>query len=371
MSPRRVSTSLLPRLTPLTDPAPAVADSELRAVDLSEAERVRCIARPDAAIFEREIESRYQPTVLHQLVDDWPAVRAARESPSSLAAYLSRQDNGVPVHTFVGEPGIGGRYFYGPAMDGFNFQVAETTLGNLLTGLLDRRQADRSIYMGSTETRKMLPRFASENPLRVATDRGSEPRIWIGNSSRVAPHYDESDNIACVVSGTRRFILFPPEQVENLYVGPIDRTVAGQPTSMVDLDRVDFARFPKFRDALSHALVADLEPGDAIYIPALWWHAVQANGPLNTLVNYWWSDAPPDAGSPMHALGHALLTISHLPEDKRRAWRTLFEHYVFRQNGDPAAHIPVSARGVLGRTSPQLRRSLRESLVRALQSLGA
>ena len=38
-------------------------------------------------------------------------------------------------------------------------------------------------------------------------------------------------------------------------------------------------------------MVADLEPGDAIYIPALWWHAVQATGELNVLVNYWWNEA--------------------------------------------------------------------------------
>ena len=347
-----------------------MADAELRQLDLSQAARVRCIEGVDASAFEREVETRYEPAVLRQLVGDWPAVRAARESASAVAAYLSRQDNGTPIRAFLGEAGIGGRYFYRPEMDGFNFTIAETQLSNLLSALLDPAQADRSIYMGSTATSSILPRFGFENPLRIATDRGGEPRIWIGNSSRVAPHYDESDNIACVVSGSRRFILFPPEQVANLYVGPIDRTVAGQPTSMVDLDRVDFDRFPKFREALRHARVADLEPGDAIYIPALWWHAVQANGPLNVLLNYWWNDAPPDAGSPMHALGHALLTISHLPEDKRQAWRVLFDHYVFRRNGDPAEHIPASARGIIGRTNPEVRRSLRQYLMRALQSLG-
>jgi len=347
-----------------------LADTEPTAADLTEARPVRSIYGVDASVFEAEVERRYEPTVLRGLVGDWPAVRAGRESASSVAGYLSRQDNGTPIRAFLGEAGIGGRYFYRPEMDGFNFTIAETQLSNLLSALLDPAQADRSIYMGSTATSTILPRFASENPLRIATDRGGEPRIWIGNSSRVAPHYDESDNIACVVSGSRRFILFPPEQVANLYVGPIDRTVAGQPTSMVDLDRVDFDRFPKFREALKHARVADLEPGDAIYIPALWWHSVQANGPLNVLLNYWWNDAPPDAGSPMHALGHALLTISHLPEDKRKAWRVLFDHYVFRQNGDPAEHIPASARGIIGRTSPDVRRSLRQYLMRALQSLG-
>jgi len=347
-----------------------MADVDLPAADLTDAAPVRCIEHVDPSTFEHDVESRYEPAVLRQLVGDWPAVRAARESASVLAKYLTHQDNGTSIRAFLGEPGIAGRFFYRPEMDGFNFSVAETQLSNLLSALLDPAQADRSIYMGSTSTAKVLPRFASENPLRLATDRGGEPRIWVGNSSRVAPHYDESDNIACVVSGRRRFILFPPEQLPNLYVGPIDKTVAGQPTSMVDLEKVDFERFPKFREALKHVLVADLEPGDAIYIPAMWWHAVQADGQLNVLLNYWWNDAPPDAGSPMHALGHALLTISHLPEDRRQAWRNLFNHYVFRDNGDPAAHIPVSARGILGRTSSEVRRTLRWYLIRALQSLG-
>ena len=331
--------------------------------------RVRSFDAVDALKFKQQVEGVYEPAILRQLVGGWPAVQAGRQSAGGVSEYLGRLYNGTPVRTFLGHEGIQGRYFYRPDVEGFNFTPAETTLSNLLKTLLDPTEANRSIYMGSTATSGILPAFASENPLRIATDRGGEPRIWIGNESRVAPHYDESDNIACVVSGRRRFILFPPEQVANLYVGPIDRTIAGQPISMVDLENPDFERFPNFREALKHALVADLEPGDAIYIPALWWHAVQATGELNILVNYWWNEAPADAGSPMHALGHGLLTISHLPEDKRRAWRVLFDHYVFRLNGDPAAHIPVSARGIIGRSTPELRRMIKQFLMRALSSL--
>jgi hypothetical protein len=340
----------------------------LTAEPVAEAQRIRSFEAIDAAKFKQQVESVYQPAILRQLVGDWPAVAAARRSADSISSYLGQRDNGVRIRTFMGHDGIKGRYFYEPDAESFNFTLAETTLTNLLGTLGDPAEAARSIYMGSTATSKILPSFASENPLRIATDRGGEPRIWIGNASRVAPHYDEDDNIACVVSGRRRFILFPPEQVANLYVGPLDRTVAGQPISMVDLENPDFERFPKFREALKHALVADLEPGDAIYIPALWWHAVQATGELNVLVNYWWNEAPPDAGSPTHALGHGLLTISHLPEAKRRAWRVLFDHYVFRLNGDPAEHIPVAARGIIGRSTPELRRMIKQFLMRALSS---
>jgi len=318
--------------------------------------------------FETEVVQRNEPAVLRGLVEHWPATAAARKSSDEIRSYLGRLDRGARVRTFVGDAAMGGRFFYSSNFDAFNFGVAEAPFSQLLSVLADENDG-RYIYMGSTHTSEILPGFEQENPLHLVQDKPTGPRMWIGNSSRIAPHFDESDNIACVVSGRRRFILFPPEQVANLYVGPIDRTIAGQPISMVDLDNPDLERFPRFAEALKHALVADLEPGDAIYIPALWWHAVQATGELNILVNYWWNDAPPDGGSPMHALGHGLLTISHLPEEKRRAWRVLFDHYVFRLNGDPAAHIPVSARGLLGRSTPELRRMIRQFLMRALSSL--
>lgn len=338
-------------------------------MDLSHARRIDQFDAVDLKRFKSEIETRHEPAVLRGLVADWPAVRASRQSTGAFVEYLNSRDNGALVRAFIGEPGIRGRYFYSPDIDGFNFTAAETKLSSLLKTLLDPAEKERSIYMGSTGTKLMLPRFAPESPMLLVDPSRTEPRIWIGNDSRVAPHYDEADNIACVVAGHRRFILFPTEQIENLYIGPIDRTIAGQPISMVDLEAPDYERFPKFREAERHARVADLEPGDAIYIPALWWHAVQANGEINALVNYWWSDHPLDAGSPMHALGHGLLTISHLPEHKRQAWRILFDHYVFKENGEPAEHIPEPARGIIGRSTPELRRVIQQFLMRALTSL--
>ncbi|HEY7005583.1 MAG TPA: cupin-like domain-containing protein [Sphingomicrobium sp.] len=336
---------------------------------MSHATRVAEFTAVDRSRFNGEIEAGHEPAVLRGLVSDWPSVAAGRESSAGLVEYLSSRDNRAQIRAFVGQPSMRGRYFYSPGVDGFNFAMTETSLSELLKALLDPARNQSSIYMGSTGTSHMLPTFASENPLPLLDPAQAEPRIWIGNDSRVAPHYDEADNIACVIGGRRRFILFPTEQVQNLYVGPLDRTIAGQPISMVDLDAPDYERFPKFREAERHALVADLEPGDAIYIPALWWHAVQASGDVNALVNYWWTDHAMDAGSPMHALGHGLLTISHLPEHKRQAWRVLFDHYVFKQNGEPAEHIPEHARGIIGRSTPALRQMIKQFLMRALSSL--
>src|SRR3546814_6573093 len=56
---------------------------------------------------------------------------------------------------------------------------------------------------------------------------------------------------------------------------------------MVDPDHPDHARYPRYAEAERHKLVADLAPGDAIYMPPMWWHHVRSDGALNVLVNYW------------------------------------------------------------------------------------
>ena len=43
-------------------------------------------------------------------------------------------------------------------------------------------------------------------------------------------------------------------------------------------------------------------PGDAIYIPPLWWHHVESLGQFNVLVNYWYRTGPDTA-----AAGRAVL----------------------------------------------------------------
>jgi hypothetical protein len=322
----------------------------------------RCVT---SAQFDEEIACGHEPVVMRELVSHWPAVRAARDSAGALKTYLSHLDNKTKVRAFVGSAETRGRMFYSAGFDGFNFQQVDGELRQLLSAI-EQGTGSRHIYMGSTPTAQLLPRFANENPLGLAEGKPTEPRIWIGSDSVVAPHFDESDNIACVVSGRRRFTLFPPDQVANLYVGPIDKTMAGQPASLVEIDNPDLERFPRFPEALKHGLEADLEPGDAIYIPALWWHAVRATGALNVLINYWWQDTPLDAGSPMVAIAAALLSIALLPEEKRLGWRSMFDHFVFRLNGDPAAHIPQHAQGVLGPSTPGLRHALRAFLIRAL-----
>ncbi len=320
----------------------------------------------DAHSFRKEIAPLGQPAVLRGLVAHWPAVGEGG-SPESLVAYLKGFYGGHPVAAMEGAPSIGGRYFYKPDMSGLNFtrrpSTLDASLDQMLAHLDDAEPPALSVQ--STPAAECLPGFAEANTLDLPPS-GTEPRIWIGNRLTVATHFDLSANIACVVAGRRRFTLFPPQQTPNLYLGPFELSPAGVPVSMVDTAAPDLERFPRFREAMAAAQTAELEPGDAIYIPYFWWHEVRSLERFNMLVNYWWSEAEPPFFSPFDAMLMSLVTFAEMPEAHRQAWRTMFEHIVFRAQGQPMAHLPPPARGALGGVPAEAREQMRQVLIRAL-----
>jgi hypothetical protein len=302
----------------------------------------------DWALFDERVVAPYRPVVLRGLAADWPAVVAARRSDEAVVDYLASLDSGRPAQLFVGPPEIEGRFFYDAALQGCNFQTRAAPLAALMRHLLSTR--DRShmeaLYAGAAATDDHLPAWSTHNPLPFDLPT-ARARVWVGNRTDVATHFDEASNIAVVVAGRRRFTLFPPEQVDNLYVGPLHLTIAGPPVSMVDCDRPDLKAYPRFAEARRHAMVAELEPGDAIYIPPIWWHDVRALAPFNIMVNHWWED--PDAVSPLAALKMTLRAVRDLPAPHRKAWRHWFERLVFDDDAAHAAdHLPDHVQGLVG-----------------------
>lgn len=314
-----------------------------------------------------------EPVVLRGLVAHWPAVQATQGAPDAgtgITAYLRALDAGATVGAWFGAPQIAGRFGYSDDLAGFNFSREKLPFAAVLD-LLERHAADAAppaIYVGSTTIDACAPGFRARNDLGPAVLAQTDPlaSLWLGNHNQVAVHQDLPDNLACVVAGRRRFTLFPPDQVANLYIGPLEHTLAGQPTSLVDLAQPDLQRFPRFAQALTRAQVAELGPGDAVFIPSMWWHGVQSLAPVNLLVNYWWRQSPAHMDSPMGALLHTLMTVRDLPPAQRAAWRSLFDHYVFDADGDTAAHIPGPARQILDPLDDLATRGLRARLLRRL-----
>ena len=331
--------------------------------------RIPEISGIDPQALPEELLRSGQPVVLRGLVEHWPMVRAARASTAESVAYLQRfeREGALPAVVTVGPPEIGGRFFYNHDLSDFNFRREHVPLGVVLKTLLKYATVDAppAIYIASTTIDTWLPGFRAENDLALGA-REPLASIWIGNRTRIPAHQDVPDNLACVVAGRRRVTLFPPQQLSNLYIGPLDFTPAGQAISLVDFDAPDFDRFPKFAEALKHAQVAELGPGDAVFIPSMWWHYVQALEDFNVLVNYWWRQSSAWMDTPMNALMLAIMSIRDLPPNEREIWDDVFRHYVFGANEATAEHIPANARRVLGPFDDEKARALRARLLQRL-----
>ncbi|GHA13354.1 cupin [Arenicella chitinivorans] len=309
-----------------------------------------------------------EPLVLRGLASDWEIVSAAHGSDKHVADYLLNFDQGTPLTVYQGNPEIKGRIFYNESMTGFNFERTRQTMSAVLAALF--AEADdaepNTYYVGSTLVDRWLPGFRAHNDLPIG-HREHLTSLWFGNRSLIAAHYDVPSNIAVCAAGRRQFTLFPPEQAENLYIGPLDLTPSGQPISLVNADAPELDQFPKYRTALQAACQATLEPGDAIFIPSMWWHQVKSLDAFNVLVNYWWRATPAYMGAPLNALQHAVLSIRELPPEQRVVWRDIFERYVFAATEQDWSHIPKHARGVLDDIDEARAQSIRAQLRRFLQ----
>jgi hypothetical protein len=316
-----------------------------------------------------------RPVLFKGAAADWPLIQAGLASDEEAAAMLVAGWAGQPVVVYRGAPEIEGRFAYNREVDGFNFAASREPLDAVLREILASR-ADRdapSIYIGSTDLGLYFPELRDAIALDLAAihpmlvENPGLASVWLGNRTTATCHYDDTPNIAVCVVGRRRFTLFPPDQVANLYPGPLDPTPGGQVVSMVDFAAPDLARHPRFATAIEAAQVAEMEPGDVLAYPALWWHHVEALADFNVLVNFWWNAVPSYVDSPQITLLHALLSLRDRPVSEKAAWRALFDHYVFGNPETPRAHLPEPARGPLAPIDETLARRLRALVTRRLQ----
>jgi mannose-6-phosphate isomerase-like protein (cupin superfamily) len=320
--------------------------------------------------FFEEIAPVQRPIVIRGWAKNWPFVMSAKKTPSDFVAYLNKFYTGKKTTMVVAPPSANKRFYYNDNMTDVNYLSGDERLDLFLDRLVEL--IDRDVYpaisMQGTPTNEILPGLVNEN--RADFFPEVEPRLWIGNEGVVNTHYDGSDNVACVVAGRRRFTLFPPEQTCHLYPGSLNFTPAGAPTSLVDLNKPDFERYPLFKLALAEAYSVELAPGDAIFIPMLWWHHVESLEKVNALMNYWWNGSSgPNAvsPSPIDSLNIAMLAMRDLTKEQRDAWRCMFDHYLFHQGLDPRTYIPEHPQHILGNLSAEDVRLIKDFFVKKLQ----
>lgn len=319
-----------------------------------------------------ELFASHEPVLLKGLVSDWPLVAAGRQSFQAIKSELNRFYDKKPILYYRGQSAMGGRFSYNDTLSGFNYNAINDSLSNVLDMIEACQGQDQHdyFYMNSLVVDQTFPGMRQENDLHfnhpVFEKAPFVAKIWIGTESCATAHYDIPQNLACCVMGKRRFTLFPPDQIHHLYPGPWNPTPGGQPVSMANIKQPDNEHHPLLQEALDRAVVVDMEPGDAVYYPSMWWHEVDAMSPFNVMVNYWWMDSPRYMGNPTDALMHAMLAIRDRSPGEKAAWRAFFDYYVFGDAEIPRQHLPDNVHGVLGDMDELTARRLRNKIQQSL-----
>lgn len=307
---------------------------------------------------------KLEPVIVRGVASDLPVVNASNAGDRALLDYLltfARPAEVTIVH--AGEE-VQGKFGYTPDLSAFNFKRIKAAFPDFLHALQGSKFPPGAVAIQGVQTDVAAPGFSEANALPFLPD-GGEYRMWLGTRAEVAIHCDPAPNVAFVAAGKRRFTLFAPEEIGNLYLGPFDPVPSGTQISLADPMAPDLARFPRFAGALERSRSAELRAGDAIFIPTGWYHHVQARAPLNLLINYWWRSRH-EGPSPWDALMHGFMTLRGLPPAERRVWRAMFNHYIFEDDGYPGEHIPAGRRGILEHPTPQMLGAMREAVLRSL-----
>lgn len=199
--------------------------------------------------------------------------------------YLIAAEKGVTVSVHVAE---------GSAVLDFvrkNFTHRHVTFEELIQHVrasteiyrVSKRLPDEVFYFRSISSHmktersniwKDFPTIGRDFRLPCGIEESILPRLhqacWRINASPLSlwMHYDTLDNVLCQIVGRKKVTLFPPSQYNNLYM-------VNSSSSVLSVANPDLSQFPKFIEAIKHGFQTILEPGDMIFIPALWFHHLE------------------------------------------------------------------------------------------------
>ncbi|XP_028607341.2 tRNA wybutosine-synthesizing protein 5 isoform X1 [Podarcis muralis] len=135
-------------------------------------------------------------------------------------------------------------------------------------------------------------------------------------------HYDVMDNFLIQVTGKKKVVLYSPRDAPYLYL-------SGTKSEVLDVDEPDLKKYPLFVKARRYE--CQLNAGDVLFIPALWFHNVTSEE-FGVGVNVFWKHLPSNcydktdtygnkdlaaASRAVQILDRALKTLEELPEEYR------------------------------------------------------
>jgi lysine-specific demethylase 8 len=228
--------------------------------------KVKRIEPTSAEEFQREYVSRGEPVILSGIAQGWPAF------PLMNPGIIKQMFGPVTVQVRDSDDEL--NYFFGQA------SKRAMKLGDYIDAISSSPQPGcRPPYLGNIpfdhpETRQYFQRLkaALTFPDYFPNQVYGELRLWMGAAGqRSTIHNDNYHNLNAQLYGSKRFLLFAPDQHAHIYAAPLNETCWASP---VDPESPDYARYPLFQNAEAYEAV--LEAGDMLYIPIFWWHYVVA-----------------------------------------------------------------------------------------------
>ena len=224
--------------------------------------QIQKIKRPTPDEFQAASANYTRPLVVTDVVNQWPSQNLLR--PETIKTMFGQ------VQVTVRESDDEFQYFW------HNGTKKEIPLGQYIDLISSSAQShQRPPYLGNLPfdhpgvakyLQSLKPLFKFPNYFPGL--RHGEFRLWMGGAGqRSTIHNDNYHNLNAQIYGSKRFLLFAPEQSENLYVRELNPTCWASP---VDAEHLDAERYARFSEA--EALEATLHHGDMLYIPIFWWH---------------------------------------------------------------------------------------------------
>ena len=161
--------------------------------------------------------------------------------------------------------------------------MASTYFAMMAAGFPDQSSIH---YLAMQSVERVLPELKS----RVGFDRLLPPgsvastNFWMGPSgTRVCLHMDPYDNFFIQLVGQKTFYLYAPSDRKYLY--PKSPFQASPEESRVNPVDIDYAKFPRARHA--RLFKVTLHPGEVLFLPIYWWHAVVGGRDSTMSLNLW------------------------------------------------------------------------------------
>ncbi len=181
-----------------------------------------------------------------------------------------------------------------------SFATQAGTFGEFLTAITTGPREARSHALFTGDEQFLIRRrdgVTTEHPeLKALLDDVVQPglftpeqlhTVWAwfsGPGVRTWLHYDNNGchNVNLQLVGDKTCHLYAPDMLDELL--PFE---PGGRNPALNCSAIDFDKPPPVFDDLV-VLEAKLRAGDALFIPAWWWHTFRHHGDFNANINYWW-----------------------------------------------------------------------------------